>query len=149
MKENMNNDSNRLQKILMSASLVPDGLPARIMVRVEKAARKQTILRGIFGAVMSVIFASALVFAGREMFSEMTTSGFGQYLSLIFSDGASVAGDWRDLLWTLVESAPVVGLTLCLAAAGMLTAAVRWTGRTYGRFGGVASLRGTGMGLAL
>lgn len=124
----------KLHNLFANALPAPAGLEARIMARVRSAARRRNAVKAIIGSVASALFAVALVFAGREAVTETAMTGFGQYLSLAFTDSRSILSDWRDFVWTLVESAPVMGLALSLAAAGMLTAAVRWTGRAFSGF---------------
>jgi hypothetical protein len=116
----------------------PVGLQNRIMVRVEKTAKRQSLEKITAGGMASIIFAVTLVIIGREIMAETALSGFGQYLSLIFTSGGFILSDWRNFGWTIIESAPITGLALCLGVTGLLIVAVRWTGRTWsgGRFNG-------------
>ena len=136
---NNKNMDPRLQKMFASSAPVPSGLESRIMVRVEKAARRRFFERAIAGSVASVAFAFILFVVGRETLSEIATSGFGQYLSLIWSNGGSVLADWRDFGWTIAESAPITGFALCLGTVGFFVAAVRWTGRAVSGWNGTSA----------
>jgi hypothetical protein len=79
-----------------------------------------------------------LVIIGRGIMAETALSGFGQYLSLVFTSGGFIMSNWRDFGWTIIESAPITGLALCLGVTGLLIVAVRWTGHAWsgGRFNG-------------
>jgi hypothetical protein len=101
-------------------------------MRVEKVVKRKSLEKIMAGSIISIVFAGTMIIVGREIMIETTTSGFGQYLSLIFSSGTVMLSDWRDLAWTIVESAPITGLAICLGVTGMFIATVRWTGRAFG-----------------
>jgi hypothetical protein len=126
----------KLQNLFILSATAPAGMENRILIRVEKAARRKSLEKITVGSITSIIFAGALVIVGRETLTQTATSGFGQYLSLIFNNGGVVLSDWRDFAWTIVESAPITGLALCLGATGMFIAAIRWTGKAFGSFNG-------------
>ena len=123
-----------LQHIFINSVPTPDGLDVRIMIRVKKAARRNFFEKIAIGSAASAVCAVALVFVGRETMTEMTASGFGDYFSLLFSSSGAVLSNWGDFGWTIIESAPITGLALCLGASGMLIGSVRWTGRAFGGF---------------
>ncbi|GEM_PF-1957027 len=125
----------KLQDLLTSYVRIPDGLDLRIIARIEKAARRRVFEKVAFGSIASIVFAVALVIIGRETMAETATSGFGQYMSLIWSNSGAIVADWRDFAWTIIESAPITGLALCLGMTGMLVAAVRWTGKAFNGLG--------------
>jgi hypothetical protein len=129
----------KLQNIFISYVTVPDGLQNRIMVRVRKAAKRKSMEKITAGGIVSIIFVVALVIIGRGIMAETALSGFGQYLSLIFTSGWFILTNWRDFGWTIIESAPITGLALCLGVTGLLIVAVRWTGRAWsgGGFSGI------------
>jgi hypothetical protein len=116
----------------------PTGLEKRILAQVKKAIKRKRMEKITAGSITSIVFAGALVLVGRQIMAETATSGFGQYLSLIFSSGTVILSDWRDFAWTIVESAPITGFAICLGATGMFIAAVRWTERAWNgsRFNG-------------
>jgi hypothetical protein len=130
----------KLQNLFTSCATAPAGLQNCIMARVKKAARRKIFEKIVAGSIISIFFAIALVVVGRQTLAETAVSGFGQYLSLIFNSGGLILSDWRDLAWTIVESAPITGLALCLGATGMFIAAIRWTGRAWsgGGFSGIS-----------
>ncbi|MDR3558711.1 MAG: hypothetical protein P4L61_04205 [Candidatus Pacebacteria bacterium] len=133
-----------LQNLIITSSSMPDGLETRIMICVGKAAKRRVYEKVAIGSAFSIVFAVALVFVGRLMMDETAVSGFGQYFSLVFSNGGMLVTNWRDFAWTMVESAPVTGLALCLGAGGLFIATVRWTGKTFTAFNGANALRTDG-----
>jgi hypothetical protein len=110
----------------------PETLKGRILARITEAAeRSARFHRALFGAlslVSAVLMLPALQFAIRE-FSQ---SAFASYFSLIFIDGTAALANWKTLILSLVESAPVVGLVCVLAAVFALLASVRAFGRYTG-----------------
>jgi hypothetical protein len=124
---------------MTSSVEMPTGLEKRVMARVEKAVRRRFFERITAGGAVSVFFAVIFVVVGHDTLSEIATSGFGQYLSLVFSNGGVVMSDWRNFAWIIVESAPVTGLALCLGIGGMFIGSIRWTGRAFGMSGHASS----------
>ena len=123
----------------------PTGLDRRILARVAAYEARRRMWRIGSSLAASVVSVAALVLAGREAAVEITASGFGQYLSLAFTDGGAMLADWRDFAWTLAESAPVWGFAFCLGAAALVVGALRWTGRAFAGFtlGGANRTAGT------
>lgn len=132
----------KLQNIFISYVTVPDGLQNRIMVQVRKAAKRKSMEKITAGSIASIIFAMALVIIGRGIMAETALSGFGQYLSLVFTSGGFIMSNWRDFGWTIIKSAPITGLALCLGVTGLFIVTVRWTGRTWSGFGGMHGAMG-------
>ena len=73
-------------------------------------ARVKSGLYGFFliCAILAVIPSADL------LITRAVASGFTQYISLILSDGGSLAGSWGVLAMSIVESIPVAGITMTL-----------------------------------
>lgn len=97
----------------------PAGLLERIMLRIAEERRRRVQMRTAVFGVLSLVALAALVPAWRELNSEITQSGFSQFASLIFSDGAALAAYWQDFAFSLLESLPVFGM---VAVLGVLLA---------------------------
>ncbi|HTK04069.1 MAG TPA: hypothetical protein VL500_00635 [Candidatus Eisenbacteria bacterium] len=101
----------------------PEGLAGKIMDRIGHEQRRTALVRRI--AVFSVgLAASAAAFvpAFLSVRTSLAESGFGQYLSLLFSDGGTVMSAWQDFGFALMESLPAAGIAACLAALLFFTA---------------------------
>lgn len=88
----------------------------RIMNRIHKEQRLLVIKRRI--AVFSVILVGcviALLPAFNMVKIALAESGFMQFLSLLFSDFGVVASYWQSFALTLLESLPILSLTIFLA----------------------------------
>ncbi len=74
-----------------------------------------TALVSIFGLVASV----------RYMIREFYQSGFYTYFSLVFSDTNTIVVYWRELSLSLVETMPMVGITISLIAVCVFLISLR------------------------
>jgi hypothetical protein len=94
----------------------PAHLFINILKQVEKNQRTYARNRFIFNTVALMVSVVALIPAVYFLISEMTQSGFYRYLMLIFSDSGIVANYWQNFGFLLLESLPVLSLTMVLAA---------------------------------
>lgn len=87
----------------------------KIMKRLRQEER---ILAGKKIILFSILFSSSLaglVSVGRMLVSQLQTSGFISFASLIFSDFDVVAAYWQNLLMAILEAMPTMSIALCLA----------------------------------
>ncbi len=98
---------------------LPPGLYEAVLARVEAArvrtARIQFALLGALSCVLTVLSVTAYQYA----VAEAEASGFGSYLSLLFSDSTLVLTS-RDFALSLVESLPSLAVLLLALATGAL-----------------------------
>ena len=107
----------QFESIVRQAFVSPDynslpDLPARIILAIERQKRVRSIW---FLSIYSVITALSFVvgvwvwqLAGQAI----VDSTFGQLLSLLFSDFSVVIVFWKEYAASLVESIPLVSLTM-------------------------------------
>jgi hypothetical protein len=86
------------------------GVQERIKKYRAHKARQQFIF-GVISLPLSVLFFIPIV---RLLFTEITNSGFFEYVKLIFSDIAGVLPHWQEAGIALAESFPAVGAILFL-----------------------------------
>lgn len=80
----------------------------------------------VFTALIASIASSlGIVFAFKSMLQGLYQSSFYSYFSLFFSDPDIAISYWRDLALSLVETAPLVGITLSLIALAVLLTSMR------------------------
>jgi|GEM_PF-1333728 len=118
-----------LSQLLKQADDValPSGLMRGILVRLEKeAASFERSQRRLWGTVSALSLAAFLASSWYAV-TAFSTSNFGSYFSLIFSDGGSIALWWRELGLSLVESLPLLSLGVFLASI----CAVLWSARKF------------------
>jgi hypothetical protein len=87
----------------------------RINLLVVRRARTRLAVFGFLatGSLASLLYV--LVIIGRSLLQ----SSFYQYLQLLWSDQTIWLTYWRELSWSLLESLPVLGLTIILAIGGL------------------------------
>ena len=90
------------------------------MVQVGKAANQKSMEKIIAGSVASVVFCIGMVIIVDErILAETAISGFGQYLSLVFTSGGFGLGRLARFRLDNIESAPITGFALCLGVTGL------------------------------
>ncbi len=94
----------------------PSGLFEKIMYRIREEQRVFAIKQRV--AVFSVIMiASMIAFipAFKLVQTDLSESGFLQFLSLVLSDFGVVITYWHSFFMSLLETIPAISLTILLA----------------------------------
>ncbi|PIT94033.1 hypothetical protein COU00_01050 [Candidatus Falkowbacteria bacterium CG10_big_fil_rev_8_21_14_0_10_43_11] len=96
---------------------VPDGLFNKIILRIA-VEQKLLILRRRFAGVALLLLLSlaGTVPAWQAFWSDITSSGFSQYLALLFYNLKIVAVNWQDFLLSLLETLPIISAAALLLA---------------------------------
>ena len=107
------------RKAFLAVTEAPAGLYGRVLERVAAARRFAARLEfaglALASCCLTLLFVPAVSFA----VSEFNASGFGTYLSLLFSD-AAFALTSRDFLLSLVESLPSAAILILVALGASL-----------------------------
>lgn len=90
----------------------PARLMADIFAEIERSRKIQLCHRFIFNIAASVVSFIALAPAIYFLITETMQSGFYEYLMLVFSDNEIIASYWQNFGLLLLESLPVLSLTL-------------------------------------
>jgi len=106
---------------------MPPGLSAHVLARVAFARRREARVRAAVLGVLVACLVGALTFLLQYAASELYTSGFYEYASLLFSNSGFVLASWREMGFLLLESLPAIALLLVLAASAALVYLVRRT----------------------
>ena len=114
--------SKNIQQLFESsrADTLSPGLESRVLARLEK--EKKSLARRnlfIFGAA-DVLSGAGLVLTLIYVANLFVTSGFYNYISLFWSDTGAIGVFWQEMLLSLVESLPVLGLMAFLSVAAVL-----------------------------
>ena len=102
---------NNLKKAFEEVTYVPlDNLSSLIWGKIAK--REKTIERAKIYAFSGLGILSFIGFIPlfKMMLSDMSSSGFYEYLSIAFSNGGLISSYWRELLLSLSESIPLTSL---------------------------------------
>ena len=90
-----------------------NSIRARISAAERSLARRRFFLTACGAFISGVLMVPAL----QHLSAEFATSGFYQYMSLLFSDSAILMSNWKTFTWSIAESLPALGLSLVLASA--------------------------------
>lgn len=72
----------------------------------------------------------AFIPAYSYMSSEIARTGFSEFLYLMYSDSTLVIINWQEMVFTILESLPIVGMVVILTLALTLLASLRMIART-------------------
>jgi len=96
------------------------GLMALVLVRLQREQKKRARRNLLIFGLADVFSATGLMTTCFYSANLLASSGFYNYLSLLWSDGGAVALYWRELLLSLIESLPLLGLTAFLVVVLVL-----------------------------
>jgi len=86
-----------------------------IIKRLHKEERILAVRRVVLFAIMFACSVIGLVPAFNMLMSDISSSGFYNFFSLIFSDFSVVATYWQNFTMILLETLPALSLALFLA----------------------------------
>lgn len=113
------------QKLFTLQEEVASDLPDAIIKKIVVLERRRMRIRFALYSTTTLIALIALIPALQYAGSEMAQSGFSTYLSLAFSDSAAILSSWKEFSAVLVESLPVIGITLVSGILLTLLASLR------------------------
>lgn len=93
----------------------PKRLYGNILARIEIEQTRKAKIRFVLMGTTAICSLLALVPAVQYTAKEFSQSGFLQYLSLIFSDSATIMAYWKEFTFSLAESLPAFGITMILS----------------------------------
>lgn len=103
----------------------PKGLRGKILasIRYEEIRRARIYVFAALGTIATSLLG--IVFAFKYMLQGFYQSSFYSYFSLLFSDPDIAISYWKELSLSLIETAPLVGITLSLVALAALLTSMR------------------------
>lgn len=111
-------DIERLLSQLKKTDL-PQELPERVLTYIHKAQKRRAILRTTLFGSFSLGSLVAVVYASIYLVQATTQTGFSQYVSLLFSDGAVLLASWKEFSLLLAESIPLTSIIVVLITLGI------------------------------
>ncbi len=97
----------------------PQELSGIVLSRVHKAQKQRVVLRMSFFGSFCIGSLIAVLYAGMYFVQATTQTGFSQYISLLFSDGAALLTSWKEFSLLLVESVPLTHGVVVLITVGL------------------------------
>ncbi|MBP7804606.1 MAG: hypothetical protein KA052_00070 [Candidatus Pacebacteria bacterium] len=105
----------------------PLGLSDHIFRKIDECAQKEDRHDRYFWGVFLAFSLVAFIGSGVYAYHAFVASNFGNYLSVIFSDGGAAIGLWKELGLSLVESLPLLSVLAILGSVTILL----WTVRKF------------------
>lgn len=100
---------------------------ANINIQRQSRIKRMLAIRSLF-FVFSVI---VLVIGWQSIRADMAKSGFAHFIALLFSDGKILMAYWQSFILVLLESLPVSGLLVVLAAVLAVLQSLKFLARDF------------------
>ncbi|MEI6042421.1 MAG: hypothetical protein WCQ00_02535 [bacterium] len=99
----------------------PYDLANRIIFSIDEKAKQNAKYKALGLSFVSMIsfFVSIPIIA--QIITSFTQSGFYNYVSIIFSDSDVAMVYWKEIVMSLAESLPIIGIASLLAVAVIFT----------------------------
>lgn len=102
--------------------------PAYLKGSIISLVQRESVLRAkrtaIFYTAVAVSSFVSIFPAIRYAVTEFSQSEFVSYASLVFSDTASISAHWKEFLFSLASSAPLLGTTVTLIVLSVFLSSV-------------------------
>lgn len=109
----------------MEAIEPPERLYGNILAKIEREKKRIARVKlAIFG-MTALVFISTLIPVYKYTAQEFYSSGFFEYLSILFSDGSIAIIYWRETLLSLAESLPLISLTMMLSVVFVIMGSIK------------------------
>jgi hypothetical protein len=93
-----------------------ESLRTSIINKIKREEIKRTIYKIAFSSVVSLASVSIAVIYAINIVKDAYQSGLSEYLSLLSSDGALIASYWQTYVMSIVESLPIIPITIVVAS---------------------------------
>ena len=104
----MNND---LSKLMKQAYNHPEtGLSGDVWRVIEARQSKSLKIKSLSYGFLGILSLGGFVFMSVSIVKQFSSSGFFEYVSLVFSDGNLISVYWKEYLLSLADSLPVASL---------------------------------------
>jgi len=100
-------------------------LRARILAAIQAAYERQISFRRTLFGVLAAFSGLSLVPATLYAVQSFSNSAFASYWSLVFTDSGAAFSNWQTLALSIIESVPLLGVTLVVAAVFAFLASLK------------------------
>ena len=100
-------------------------LRKKILTSIKQEEIRRARVYVFTGLTAFMASSFGVVFTFKYMFQGFYQSSFYSYFSLFFSDPDIAFSYWKELSLSLVESAPLLGITFSLTMLGILLTSIR------------------------
>ncbi len=110
-----------LNKVDIGEVSVPHRLAESIILKIDAKAKQNAKLKTFGLGTVSALSVTASIPIISQIITSFTQSGFYNYLSIIFSDSDVAIVYWKEILISLAESLPVIGILGLLIVLAIFT----------------------------
>jgi hypothetical protein len=103
----------------------PEGLLGAVHLRIEKEQRRMARTRLAVFIPLAIVSCFAVAFSFQYLAQEVSRSGIGEYLSIIFSDTSTLFAYWKEFSLSIIESMPIWGTALFLGSIFVLLGSLK------------------------
>ncbi len=93
-----------------------ENLKNSIINKIKKEEMKMTIYKIVFSSAISLVSVSMIIIFAVNIIKDAYQSGLSEYISLLFSDGAGMASYWQTYVMSIMESLPIIPITIFVAS---------------------------------
>lgn len=105
----------------------PSGdLSSRVLANIKKHQRQTSLRRFVVFSFVLLASIVAMIPAVRSLVSAFKQSGFIEFMSLIFSDTSMIAVYWKNFMFILLETLPVVSIAIFLTVLFSLLESIKF-----------------------
>lgn len=110
--------TNRIACMIKNYAQVSSGLEKEIINKIYKIEKRRLFIKQSLYEGLSLVSFIGIIPATAYIYNTLSTSGLFSYISLVFTNIEALAY-WKELLLSILESLPFLGLALCLGALGI------------------------------
>ncbi|MFA6227422.1 MAG: hypothetical protein WC631_03025 [Candidatus Paceibacterota bacterium] len=93
-----------------------ENLRSSIINRIEMEEKRDVVYRIVLGGTISLASMSMMIVYVLNIIKDAYQSGLSEYISLLFSDGALLISYWQTYTMSIIESLPVVPITIVVVS---------------------------------
>jgi hypothetical protein len=118
---------NKLTKIFQKAKHESDSeLVSTVWSAIVLRDKKITRIKLWIFACAGFASLAGLLPAIKILFTDLAKSGLYEYFSLIFSDGGSIISYWKEFIFSLAESLPIMSMIFALSLTFVFFLSLRY-----------------------
>ena len=131
----------KLTKIFQKAKYGQDSnLEETVWSSIAASERRGAKLRLWIFSLLGLVSLGGLVPAVSVLLNNLTQSGFYEYFSLIFSDSGAVLASWKEFIFSLAESLPLLSIIYTLSLIFVFFLSLRYAMKQVGKNQLISSL---------
>lgn len=101
----------KLEEVIQKCTYkMDDDLPSLIWTKIKKREKKMAKIKLYAFSTISIFSVIGFIPMFKILLNNLAQSGFYEYLSIAFSDSNTIAMYWKEFIFSLTESLPVMSL---------------------------------------